>query len=1631
MRKGEKTGKIAIIGMSCLFPGAPDLSGFWSNIVRGVDAIRDVSDREWKLEDHYDPAARSFGKTYSKRGGFISEFAEFDPLKYGVMPSGVAGGDPDQFLTLRVAYEAMQDAGYLDKAFDRDRAEVILGRIGAPGAGSMNLIQQSKTVNEISELLHGVLANHDKTLADNVISELRDRLVVCNSDTIPGAMPNVLAGRIAAKLGFRGRNLLVDAACASSMVAVETAVQDLLSHQCDFALAGGLHVNASAVFFQMFCGLGALSRADVIRPFDEAADGTLLGEGIGIICLKRLEDAIADGDRIYATICGVASTSDGHGGSVLSPSLEGEALAMERAYKMADVSPTTVGLLEAHGTGTPTGDVVELQAIEKVFRAADKDKKSWCAVGSVKSMIGHCQSASAVAGIIKAALALHHKIIPPTLHVDKPNTKIDWRKHPCYINTQARPWIHDEAADSPRRAGVSAFGFGGINAHMVLEEVECAPLLRETKMSNRNDKLLPAVNTSLLRVWDSELFTFTAEKPEELLSALSRVQTYLQSSPVDLKDLAYSINKDQVKKDQVKKDEKRGSSSTYRLAIVCTGADELLQRLQYAETLVRSGKSTANEPDKGIYFTSPGTVLGGSVAFLYPGLGSAYTGMLADLCMHFPEVREVFDIVDTVATAGKSSILPSSMIFPRDSFSKTRGTDMLAAADFAVVAVLLAEYAMYHLLELLDVKPDALMGCSTGEFAAITTGGAVDVLSVAQTFYGLSTSVARAIPIEKLAELRSLRVFASAEKVMALVPNGDVHLSADLGEKHIIVTGPTKAVNVLSEQLSKNKMIFQALPIAIPYHTPLVKDLVDANSDAVKSVNIKPLAVPSWACSTGVQYPDDQEELRKMFTDLFTRPVSLRQTILSMYDSGVRKFIEVGPNGVLSSVVESILGDKPHLAIPSNLASRPALTQLHHLLAALYAQGVDPNFDFLYMRRAPVSIDWKSETKAQTRPVNKLSLRHTKLEVSPELKLEIESVQQPPAHEDPLPEPDVENRSHRRSEERRARRRERRSSQHDVEPVEFPSAEIGDDAADVVGTFLGTNSNFYNRMAAAQQRVMSAFFEGATGQEMPAEPAFLSRFQVTQTEFGIDVNLHVDLQNDLYLFDHAVGGQVSVAPPARAYLMPLMVSLEIMAEAAYVLNGPGVVARLEQVKAFKRIAVDHTGVDLNMRVSRKANSVHVEMFERPDLTNPILLADFVFATEYAPVQPSDGIAVAGEPPTNLVSQEQLYKPPAMFHGPRMQSVISLDTIGQKTIAGRAYSREATGWMPHLQSCNFLIHPLLLDNASQFVLFYLYERNLPAIALLPFFIEKVEFFYPSQMLPPVVTGRAVLHTLTEKATEAKVEVVDDNNSIWMRVTGINSKRITLSDEWLQFVSNPLAHTLGKRVAVNSEVEGRCVLTEFSHSSLPQDEAILDWCLDYVLTRNERAIWREKLKFEKRRLDWLVGRIAAKEAIRQLAKDRMQILLGPLDIEIHHDEKRRPVVSLSGGPHDILVSISHTDGIGMALASLARDGSPGIDSEQISSREADFGARFLKGEELRYLDRCPVEQKDQELTRLWSAKETAFKSLGGALEMTSFNVDVPTITKESIALTNPAHATTFRVFSDVEGDRVRSYTLATTR
>src|SRR5215212_5072655 len=442
---------LAIVGIGCLFPKADGPGAFWANVKHGVDCVGPVPATHWSAEDylHADPKAPDM--TYAARGAFLDP-VDFNPLEFGISPVDLEATDTSQLLGLVAARQALNDAGYTpDRPGDRSRISVILGVTGTlelviPLGARLGHPRWRKAL---------AAAGVDKDTADRVVQDISDSYVPWQENSFPGLLGNVVAGRIANKLDLGGL--------------------ELAAGRCDVAVTGGVDTFNDIFMYMCFSKTPALSRTGDARPFDADGDGTILGEGLGIVVLKRLSDAERDGDRIYAVLKAIGSSSDGKGNAVYTPTAAGQVRCLKNAYDLAGVSPATIELVEAHCTGTKVGDTVEATALAQVFREAQPDG-TWCALGSVKSMVGHTKAAAGAAGLIKAALALYNKVLPPTLKVKKPVEPLQPGKSPLYVNTEKRPWLPHP--DHPRRAGLSAFGFGGSNFHAILEEhdpIKAAP----------------------------------------------------------------------------------------------------------------------------------------------------------------------------------------------------------------------------------------------------------------------------------------------------------------------------------------------------------------------------------------------------------------------------------------------------------------------------------------------------------------------------------------------------------------------------------------------------------------------------------------------------------------------------------------------------------------------------------------------------------------------------------------------------------------------------------------------------------------------------------------------------------------------------------------------------------------------------------------------------------------------------------------------------------------------------------------------------------------------------------------------------------------------------------------------------
>ena len=568
--------------MECIFPGAGNLGEYWANLRDGVDAIEPVPPSRWDPV-FYDPESSAVDRFYCRRGGFVDPHASFDALGFGVMPIAALGAEPDQLLGLQVASAALADAGYLHRPFPRERTAVILGRGNYIGAGMNRLEQHVRTAEQLVTTLRDVMPDLSAEELARVKGAFQSQLGSYGPDTAIGLVPNLTASRVANRLNLQGTAYTVDGACASSLLALDHGVRELRDGRADMVLVGGVHLSHDVAFWSVFCQLGALSRTEGIRPFSQDADGILIGEGLGFVVLKREDEALAAGDRIYATIRGVGISSDGRGASLMNPSKEGQLLALDRAWKDADLSPDTIGMVEAHGTGTPVGDGVELDTLRTFFGPDETGREA--ALGSVKSMIGHAMPAAGMAGLIKASLALYEKTLLPTLHASNPHPLVEDSRF--RLLPESEPW--DSTKSCPRRAAVNAFGFGGINAHVVLEEAPDAGGLHESVEEGVAEALL----------------VISASSPEALLEHLATLEPGTTG--------------------------RIGDGGPSRLALV----DPSSARVEKADAAIRAGNTRRGRG--GLWYSPEGLIgkPGNGVAFLFPGIEANFEPRVLDVARHF------------------------------------------------------------------------------------------------------------------------------------------------------------------------------------------------------------------------------------------------------------------------------------------------------------------------------------------------------------------------------------------------------------------------------------------------------------------------------------------------------------------------------------------------------------------------------------------------------------------------------------------------------------------------------------------------------------------------------------------------------------------------------------------------------------------------------------------------------------------------------------------------------------------------------------------------------------------------------------------------------------------------------------
>ncbi|TQC45029.1 SDR family NAD(P)-dependent oxidoreductase [Rhodococcus sp. WS4] len=851
--------------MSGLFPKARNHREYWQNIVDGVDCTEDVPASRWSLEDYYDENRDAPDKTYSRRGAFLPD-VDFDPLEFGLPPNQLEVTSTMQTLSLGVARDLLADAGAQDSPwYDPSRTGVVLGTTGP--VPLMHPLAARLSTPVLKE------AARSCGLSDTDVDAIADKFVTAfapwEENSFPGLLANVVAGRIANRFGLGGINCTVDAACAASLAAMRTAVAELLDGRADTMITGGVDTENSIFIYMCFSKVGALSPTGRISPFSDQANGTLLGEGISMLALRRLEDAERDGNRIYAVIKGLGSSSDGRSKSIYAPRAEGQRIALDRAYVDAECSPASVELFEAHATGTAVGDRTELSALGGLLADATTETR-FAALGSVKSQIGHTKGAAGTASVMKLALGLHHRVLPGTINVDQPHPAIGSADAPYYINTRTRPWIRDPERPI-RRAAASAMGFGGTNFHIVLEEhVASRPQLRTLH------------GTPTAHLWHAP----------DVAGLVELVRTEPSSD-------GGAVPEDHA-----------------RIGFVSVDADnEKHLRALAVEQLTQNPSAEQWNHPEGIYFRSSAPV-GLRIGALFSGQGSQYVDMGAAVALSNPVVAETFDLANA-AFAGEPRRL-HSIVFPPPAFDDDARAEQdltLRRTEYAQPAIGALSAGQFRALTELGFSADGYLGHSFGELTALWASGAVDTAD----FFTLARARGQAMAPESGAETGTmLAVAATRAEVDALIDEiEDMWVCNHNAPDQIVVGGGADAVSTVADKCAESGFATRELPVAAAFHTPYVGHAVDAFGPAVESVRIGEPDAPVYANSPGAGYGADVDANRKTLVGQLLQPVEFVGAVESLRDAGCTVFVEFGPKQVLTSLVRRTLGDDV-IAIPTD-----------------------------------------------------------------------------------------------------------------------------------------------------------------------------------------------------------------------------------------------------------------------------------------------------------------------------------------------------------------------------------------------------------------------------------------------------------------------------------------------------------------------------------------------------------------------------------------------------------------------------------------------------------------------------------------------------------------------------------------
>jgi acyl transferase domain-containing protein/NAD(P)-dependent dehydrogenase (short-subunit alcohol dehydrogenase family) len=932
---------IAIVGVGAILPDAPNVATFWQNIKNGRYSISEVTPDRWDPDIYYDADPSAADKTYSKIGGWVREY-RWDPMKWHLpIPPRVADAmDVAQKWAVACTREALEDYGYPKRPLDLDRTAVILGNAMAGEKHYLSSVRVffPEYAHELADTAS--FASLPEATRRHIRSEFRDRIgqryAPITEDTMPGELANCMAGRIANLYNFHGPNFVCDAACASAMAAMSAAIEGLVQNNFDVAVTGGVDRNMGAPTFVKFCKIGALSGTGS-RPYAEGADGFVMGEGAAIFLLKRLADAERDGDKIYAVLRGIGGASDGKGKGITAPNPIGQKLAIERGWQNAGLSPATATLMEGHGTSTSVGDAIELQSMAEVLSSFHLPSGS-VALGSVKSNIGHLKGAAGAAGLLKAILALHDKVLPPSLNFKRPNPVIDFAHSPLYVNTELRPWT--VPANSTRRAGLSAFGFGGTNFHAVVEEYMPGKL-------NGNGKRAVAVNEIPPRM------------TEPAMSATSTSSSSSSSYKAPLRG-AFVIGaaSDATLAERLRAVEREARAGNAPAPSAPAEADlRAPERLaiDYADAADLADKTAkalkalaANQPAIWKALRPQGIFRGhgpaGKAAFLYTGQGSQYVNMLAPLRAAEPIVADIFSEADRIMTPLLRRPL-SGFIFvdPSNPEAVAKAEEDLRQTEITQPTVLTIDLALTRLLAAYGIHPDMTMGHSLGEYGALVASGS---LSFPDALNAVSARGRGMTQVAVKDTGRMAAVFAplaEVERILKTIQDYVVIANINSGQQSVI-GGASKAVEQATEIFLKAGYNVVPLPVSHAFHTSIVAAASQPLREMLSHLQIQPPQLPIVANVNGEFYPMGPGVVPQMLDLLAEQvacPVQFVKGLNTLYDGGARIFVEVGPKKALHGFAEEVFNGRTDvISLFTNHPKVGDIPAFNQALCGLYAAGL-------------------------------------------------------------------------------------------------------------------------------------------------------------------------------------------------------------------------------------------------------------------------------------------------------------------------------------------------------------------------------------------------------------------------------------------------------------------------------------------------------------------------------------------------------------------------------------------------------------------------------------------------------------------------------------------------------------------